>query len=189
MNHLLIEEQFDYNELKSNQYKSIQFENIIFCEGFQIRNNPFFPEIELWSTKGETLVIEIEGNDFQYILNKNMLLIPMGNHQYKVGATLERNENVNITEKGLLELKEKIGSVIQVPYKIIQQDAGIRPNVKDRKPLIGSAENFSNYFVFNGLGSKGVSLAPYFSQHLLNHIFLQEPLMKEVNWQRILSKN
>ena len=89
----------------------------------------------------------------------------------------------------MLELKEKIESVIQVPYKIIQQDAGIRPNVKDRKPLIGSAEDFSNYFVFNGLGSKGVSLAPYFSQHLLNHIFLQEPLMKEVNWQRILSKN
>jgi glycine/D-amino acid oxidase-like deaminating enzyme len=189
MNHLLIEEQFDYNELKSNQYKSIQFENIIFCEGFQIRNNPFFPELELWSTKGETLVIEIEGNDFEYILNKNMLLIPMGHHQYKVGATLERNENVQITEKGLLELKEKIESVIQVPYKIIQQDAGIRPNVKDRKPLIGSSKDFSNYFVFNGLGSKGVSLAPYFSQHLLNHIFLQEPLMKEVNWQRILSKN
>lgn len=188
-NHLLIEEEFDYSQLESHQYKSIQFENIIFCEGFQIRNNPFFPEIELWSTKGETLVVEIEGDDLEYILNKNMLLIPMGNHQYKVGATLERNEDVEITEKGLSELKEKLDAVIQVPYKIIQQDAGIRPNVRDRKPLIGSSKVIPNYFVFNGLGSKGVSLAPYFSQHLLNHIYLQEPLKKEINWQRILSKS
>ncbi|HUH75095.1 MAG TPA: FAD-binding oxidoreductase [Chitinophagales bacterium] len=188
-NHLLIEEEFEYSQLESHQYKSIHFENIIFSEGYQIRNNPFFPEIELWSTKGETLVIEIEGDDFDYILNKNMLLIPMGNHQYKVGATLERNEDVEITEKGLSELKEKIESVLQVPYKIIQQDAGIRPNVRDRKPLIGSSKDYPNYYVFNGLGSKGVSLAPYFSQHLLNHIYLQEPLMKEVNWQRILPKS
>lgn len=187
-NHLLLEEKFDYNQLKNNEYKSIEFENIIFCEGYQIRNNPFFPEIKLWSTKGETLVVEFEGDDLEYILNKNMLLIPLGNHQYKVGATLERNEDVSITEKGLLELKEKLEAVIQVTYKIIQQDAGIRPNVKDRKPLIGVAKDYPNYYVFNGLGSKGVSLAPYFTQHLLNHIYLEEPLMKEVNWKRILSK-
>ena len=188
-NHLLIEEEFDYSELKGNQYKSIEFDQIIFCEGFQIKNNPFFPEIQLWSTKGETMVVEIEGDDFEYILNKNMLIIPLGNKRYKVGATLERNEDVNITENGLLELKEKLDAVIQVPYKVIQQDAGIRPNVRDRKPLIGSSKNNPNYHIMNGLGSKGISLAPYFSQHLLNHIYQDEPLMKEINWQRILGKS
>lgn len=188
-NHLLIEEEFDYSELKKNQYKSVEFDQIIFCEGFQIKNNPFFPEVQLWSTKGETLIVEIEGDDFEYILNKNMLIIPLGNKRYKVGATLERNEDVNITEQGLLELKEKLDAVINVPYKVIQQDAGIRPNVRDRKPLIGTSKIHSNYHILNGLGSKGISLAPYFSQHLLNYIFHQEPLMKDVNWQRILAKS
>lgn len=186
--HHFLDEKFEYDQLKTNQYKNYQFQKIVFCEGYQVSKNPWFSDVQLWSTKGETLIIEIEGEEFDYILNKNMLLIPMGNHLYKVGATLERNEDTQTTEKGLQELKEKIESVIRVPYRIVQHDAGIRPNVKDRKPLIGVAKEMDNYFLFNGLGSKGVSLAPYFAEHLLNVMYENEPLQKEVNWQRIYGK-
>lgn len=183
--HVFLEEKFDYEVLQSDKYKNIEFENIIFCEGYKVHENPFFSDVKLWSTKGETLIIEVEGDDFDYILNKNMLLIPMGNNLYKVGATLERNEDTSTSEKGLRELKEKIESVIQVPYKIIQHDAGIRPNVRDRKPLIGVSREHANYFIFNGLGSKGVSLAPYFAEHLLGFIYGGQSLQEDINWQRI----
>lgn len=186
--HVYLEEIFDYEALQSNSYKNIEFGNIIFCEGYKVHQNPFFKDVHLWSTKGETLIIQIEGEDLEYILNKNMLIIPMGNHLYKVGATLERNEDTSITEKGLQELKEKVASVIQVPYAILQQDAGIRPNVRDRKPLIGVSKEYSNYYIFNGLGSKGVSLAPYFAEHLLESIYDGQVLQSDVNWQRIYKK-
>lgn len=182
----LSEEVFDYHQVTANQYKDISFEKIIFCEGFRISANPFFPDFNLWSTKGETLLIKTEGDDLKYILNKNMLLIPMGNGIYKVGATLERNTDTSVTEKGLEELKEKIASVIQSPYQILQQEAGIRPNVRDRKPMLGVSLQYDNFYVFNGLGSKGVSLAPYFADHLLRYMLDSQPLQEDVNWQRIL---
>lgn len=182
----LAEEVFDYNQVRAHQYKDIGFKKIIFCEGFRVAENPFFPGFNLWSTKGETLLIKTAGEDLKYILNKNMLMIPMGDGIYKIGATLERNTDTSITEKGLEELKEKVASVIRVPYQILQQDAGIRPNVRDRKPMIGVSLQYDNFYVFNGLGSKGVSLAPYFADHLLQHMLDNQPLQKDVNWQRIL---
>ncbi len=184
-NGMLIEEEINYSGIQKHAYCDIAFDKIIFCEGYRISQNPYFPEFGLWSTKGETLLIRVEGEDLGYILNKNMLMIPMGNGIYKVGATLERNEDTSVTAKGLEELKEKVKSVIKVPYEILRQDAGIRPNVRDRKPMIGVSEIRDNFYVFNGLGSKGVSLAPYFADHLLQFIYDGTTLQSDVNWQRI----
>ncbi|MCO5230410.1 MAG: FAD-binding oxidoreductase [Chitinophagales bacterium] len=184
-NACLKEEEIDYSLLSTHQYKDIYFDKIIFCEGYRVMNNPFFSDVQLWSTKGETLTIEIEGEDFGFIFNKNMLIVPMGNGVYKVGATLERNLDTNITSQGLEELKEKVSSVIKVPFKVIDQEAGIRPNVRDRKPLIGVSREIDNYYIFNGLGSKGVSLAPYFAEQLLASIYDGQTIQKDVNWQRI----
>ncbi len=187
-NEALREEVLDYNLLYEDKYKDISFKNIIFCEGFRVESNPFFPDIHLWATKGETLLIEIEGEDLEYILNKHIFLIPIGNGLYKVGSTMERSLDVSVSQKGLSELKEKLDSILSVPYKVLKQEAGIRPNVRDRKPLIGVSKGKDNYYVFNGLGSKGVSLAPYFANHLLEHIYEGKPLQKDVNWQRIYRK-
>ncbi|MCO5234540.1 MAG: FAD-binding oxidoreductase [Chitinophagales bacterium] len=184
-NQQLVEEKFDYSQLRNNQYKDLFFDKIIFCEGYRVMENPFFSDIQLWSTKGETITIELEGEDFDFILNKNMLIVPLGNGKYKVGATLERNIDIDITSHGLEELKEKVESVIKVPFRVIDQEAGIRPNVRDRKPLIGVSKEIDNYYIFNGLGSKGVSLAPYFAEHLLSFIYEGKELQKDVNWQRI----
>ena len=41
-----------------------------------------------------------------------------------------------------------------------------------------------NVYIFNGLGTKGVMLAPYFAQKLFNHIKLNETLPEEVNVAR-----
>ncbi|MCO5247591.1 MAG: FAD-binding oxidoreductase [Chitinophagales bacterium] len=187
-NDQLTEDEFDYCELKKNKYKDIEFDKIIFCEGHRIDNNPFFEGIHLWSTKGEVLTIKIEGEDFDYIINKMIYIIPLSNGKYKVGATLDREINTEITEKGKNDLVEKINSILKVPYKIIEQETGIRPNVRDRKPLLGVSTIGDNYFLLNGLGSKGISLAPYFAKHLLEFIYNNQPLQQDINWQRVFKE-
>lgn len=183
-NDLVSTSHFDYEDLKENSWKDIQFSNVIFCEGYKGKDNPFFPELALAGAKGEVLHIHAPQLNTQEIINKNMLLIPLGNDEYKVGATFEHHSFEGISEKGRLELEEKLHTVTDTPYEIEKQLAGIRPTVKDRRPILGQSVKQPNYYIFNGLGTKGISLAPYFAKQLLDFIFFQEPLMKEVNWLR-----
>lgn len=184
----VLEEKFDYSLLTNDSYKNFTFDHIVFCEGYRVFENPYFSEINLWATKGETLLIKMEGESFDYVVNKNIFLIPMGKGIYKVGSTLERNLDLSTTQKGLEELKEKISSVVKVPFRVIQQQAGIRPNVRDRKPLLGVARSSDNIFLLNGLGSKGISLAPYCAEHLLQYIYGETDLDADLNWQRIFKR-
>ena len=183
-----LEDIFNYQSLEDNRYREIQFDKIAFCEGFRISENPFFQDIHLWPTKGETLIIEMPGEDLNYILTKHIALIPLGDGKYKVGATLEREIDFDPSEKGCLDLKEKLDSMLQSPYRVINQDAGIRPNVRDRRPLLGCSKQMANWYIFNGLGSKGVLLAPYFATELLDCMWNKKELTTEVNWQRIYKK-
>jgi len=69
-------------------------------------------------------------------------------------------------------------------FEEVHFEAAFRPTVKDRRPLLGAGATHPNVFNFNGLGTKGVSLAAWFSKHLLEHIKDQKELMKEVDVKR-----
>jgi glycine oxidase len=64
----------------------------------------------------------------------------------------------------------------------------VRPTVKDRRPLLGIHPEYNQLAVFNGLGTKGVMLAPYFANKLVNLILKNEPLPNEVNINRFIDK-
>lgn len=192
---LFLEELFDYNLLKVEQdkvqYKNINAKHIVFCEGFRATENPFFPQLGFKLTKGETLTIKINaGSGFadeikNRCLNKGVFILPLDDDTYKVGATYEWNElNENATEKGLTELKNKLENILKVEYEIIKHEAGIRPTVIDRRPMLGLHPEHSQLAVFNGMGTKGVLLAPYFANQLFNHIEQQTAINKEVDIKR-----
>ena len=88
------------------------------------------------------------------------------------------------TEKAKSELIEKLSQFTNFKFEVISQQAGIRPTVKDRRPLIGTHPNFNKLHVFNGLGTKGVMIAPFYSDELLEYILNGRDLDKEVNITR-----
>jgi glycine/D-amino acid oxidase-like deaminating enzyme len=185
-NNLLTASGFNYEDLQVNEWKEISFQHIIFCEGYKGSNNPYFPGLALAGAKGEVMHVQAPKLNSKEIINKNMLLIPLGNDAYKVGATFEHNAMEGISEKGKTELVEKFETVTDVPFNITLHLAGIRPTAKDRRPLLGRSTIHDNYYIFNGLGTKGISLAPFFAQHLIDFILSHQPLMKEVNWTRFI---
>ena len=65
--------------------------------------------------------------------------------------------------------------------------AGIRPTVKDRRPLVGQHEKYSNLYILNGLGTRGVMIAPYVAEKLFNFIEKGEDLDKEIDVNRFKS--
>lgn len=180
-----IDADFDYNEVKKNQDQQY-----IFCEGFDIQKNPFFNYLPLKPTHGETLIIETDELKFDEVLSKNMFVLPLGNNRYKIGATYNWDLKEPITtELGKTEIIEKFENFIDCNYKIISHHAGIRPTVSDRRPLLGTHSTQINAHIFNGLGTKGVMIAPYYSEHLLDYLFDGKVLEKEVDVQRYSELN
>lgn len=194
-NDFFIEENFSYDqvELKENfvNYKNISADKIIFCEGFKTTENPFFKWLPFKLTKGETLTIKLPDEHvipFEVVINKAVFILPLGGNTYKVGATYEWADlSEKTTEKGRLDLSEKLQKVLKVPFEILCQQAGIRPTVSDRRPLIGLHPEHPQLAVFNGMGTKGVMLAPFFANQFANFLEHQVPLDKEVDITRFFN--
>jgi glycine/D-amino acid oxidase-like deaminating enzyme len=166
-------------------WKGIQGRKIIFCEGHKATVNPFFKWLPFVLAKGELLTVRIKNFEKKSILNKGVFILPVGNDLYKVGATYVWNFQDNkITEDAKEELLLKLDQMIKVPYEVIKQEAGIRPAVKDRRPIIGLHPQFKTLGIFNGLGTKGVSLAPYFAQSFYDFLENNAEIDKEVSIER-----
>ncbi|RXQ91540.1 FAD-binding oxidoreductase [Ancylomarina salipaludis] len=155
-------------------WKNLSAEKIIFCRGYQDAQNALFPTDSFYLTKGELIEIEAKALCQDYILNKNLFVLPTGNHRFKVGATYQwDNINEETSEEGKSELLTKLNKLIDTDYTVLNHWAGVRPTVKDRRPILGIHPQNKNLAIFNGLGTKGVMLAPYFSVQMLN--LLEDP--------------
>ncbi|PBQ32248.1 FAD-dependent oxidoreductase [Sphingobacteriaceae bacterium] len=184
------DEVFDYHQLEITDekvsYKGLEAKTIIFCEGYLVKNNPFFNWIPLKPAKGEIITIKAEGLTLKNeIFNRNGFLMDVSEETYKVGATYAWDDLTDqITSKGLEELKSKTRQMIQSDYSVVKHEAGVRPSSLDRRPIIGNHPFYKNAHVFNGLGTKGVMLAPYFSKNYVNFYLQKEPLHTEVDVKR-----
>ena len=186
----IVSEVFGYDQLKISpdeiSYRGLLAKNIIFCEGHLVSKNPYFSWIPLKPAKGETLTVEIPGLQLnQSIFNRNGFLMETAPGLYKLGATYEWEDlTEKPSEKGLLELRAKLDQMISCGYSIRKQEAGIRPSSLDRRPLIGKHPLYRNLFVFNGLGTKGVMLAPFFANNFVNFYLQKEKLNPEADLSR-----
>ncbi|SED07350.1 Glycine/D-amino acid oxidase [Tenacibaculum sp. MAR_2009_124] len=184
----LIEKDFIYDDLNISatiSYNNLIAGNVVFCEGFGLKKNPFFNYLPLNGTKGETLTIHAPELNIDFVLKSSVFVMPLGDHNYKVGATFNWTDKTSLsTEEGKKELVEKLNKVISVPYKILKQSAGIRPTVKDRRPLVGKHPKHDNLAILNGLGTRGVMIAPTIANSLFNYLEKGIPLEKEISIAR-----
>lgn len=174
----------------SIHYKSISAKHIIFCEGYLISQNPYFNWIPMKPAKGETLTIRCEGLNLENdIFNKGIFLMPLGNHTYKVGATYAWDDlNDKPTDPKKQELESKLKELLKVPFTVISHDAGVRPSVIDRRPVIGVHPEHKNCYLFNGFGTKAVMLAPYLAKEFIQHFTQKTLIDPEVNVARFYQK-
>lgn len=185
-NKLLIKETFAYNNLISKGskvlYNNFEAKHIVFAEGFGLTKNPFFNYLPLKPTKGELLTIHAPGLKIDFVLKSGVFLIPLGEDLYIVGATYEWDDmSPNVTAKAKDELLNKLDKFLDCDYKVVGQVAGIRPTVKDRRPLVGQHHEYKNMYILNGLGTRGVMIAPYVAKQLYSYIEEGNPLEKEID--------
>jgi glycine/D-amino acid oxidase-like deaminating enzyme len=182
-------EKVDYSKIdpETASYKGIKYDGIVFCEGAEIHGNPWFKDLPVNDTKGETLTIQSKGIPENESLNRKCFILPMGNNEFRVGATyVWDTSDSNLTEEGKKELQGMISYATSSNYKIIDHQAGVRPTTLDRRPLMGSHFKHGKLFVFNGLGTKGYLLAPLLAKEMIEFMLDGRILDKEVGLARTI---
>lgn len=186
---LFVESAFDYSQLQlfddHLEYQNVKAKHIVFAEGFGMHANPFFNYLPLDGTKGELFVISAPELDIDVIVNTSVFIIPLGNHLFKVGATYNWEDKTDaLTDKGKQELLDRIKEILTCDFEIVEHFAGVRPTVKDRWPLIGSHPIYKNLHILNGLGTRGVMLAPSMAMDLFDCIEKGKSLDKSIDIKR-----
>lgn len=175
------------DSVKYSEAAGLQVEasGIVFCDGMAASKNSLLHWLPLRSLKGETLTISLNETP-EAIFNRGVYVVPTRvNNSFKVGATYQPNDvSENITPAAKNELEEKLNGLLTVSFQIDHQDWGIRPTTPDRKPILGAHPIHKKVFIFNGLGTKGVSLAPYFSGVLTDCMVGKSEIPTEVNIDR-----
>lgn len=191
---VLLRETFDFEALKLLdafvEYGGIKAKNIVFATGFGIKNNPYFKYLPLNGTKGELLTIKAPALKEERVIKSSVFIIPLGADMYRVGATYKWNDKSNSpTEECKQELLQKLNTFLKCPYEVVEHVAGIRPTVSDRKPLVGRHPKHKNMYLLNGLGSRGVMIAPSASMQLYALIENREALAPEIDLSRFTQKH
>ncbi|WP_297100322.1 FAD-binding oxidoreductase [uncultured Draconibacterium sp.] len=168
-NEMLIEADFPANQgnFENHIFRDIQFDKIVFCEGHYLKTQPLFDFVRLQPAKGEVLQIYAPDLSENYIINRRVFVLPIGDHRFKVGSTYEwKDLSVKPTEEGKNSIVDRLKDLIHVDFELEQHWAGVRPTVIDRRPVLGKHPVFGHLNLFNGLGTKGVMLAPYFAKEM-----------------------
>jgi len=160
---------------------------IIFCEGYRATSNPWFNWLPFKLAKGEILTLTTKSTLPDTIINTGKWLLPIDKHTCKFGATYQWHDlNEQVTQEAKTELLSAINHLFKndLSFKITKQEAGIRPCTKDTSPYIGLHPQLPSLGFFNGFGSRGSLLIPYYAQHFCEHLLHHQPLDQGVDITR-----
>jgi glycine/D-amino acid oxidase-like deaminating enzyme len=183
-------ETFDYDSIDGSTYKNIEFERIVFSEGYRGKENPFFSYLPLQQTKGETLIIKTDAIPENESVNRKCYILPIGEQQFKVGSTYAWDStDLTITEAGKEEILEKVAYLTSETVEVVDQQAGIRPTSPDRRGMMGQHPEHKNLYIFNALGTKGYLIAPLLSKEFVSYLTDGTAIDSEVNIERFTKKH
>lgn len=167
------------------QWKNLKAQQLVLCRGQFERHDTWFNWLPLKPAQGDILTLHIPDIKLQHIYNAGFFILPLGNDQYRLGATYEWEQlAAGPTAAGKAELLAKFEAVYKGPYEVIDHQGGIRPTVADRRPLLGFHPAQARLAIFNGLGTKGVMIAPYFAQQMAKRLCGIGAIEDEVNIKR-----
>lgn len=177
-----VEAEFDYTALnpQTAEYQGEGYDFIVFAEGKGMRKNPWFNYLPLVPTKGELLTIESDSIPENEELNRKCFVLPVGNKRFRIGSTYEFNtDDTIVTEINALKIRENLKSVTNEPYTVLAQQAGVRPTVPDRRPLLGKHPDYPKLAVANGMGTKGFMIAPRLMNEFVDFLLCGNALDSE----------
>lgn len=169
-------------------WNDIQAAKVISCEGAYARSGPYFSWLPWAVVKGEILSVNWPGIDLPGIVNQSIWIQPHSDGAFRVGSTYEWDDpDWEPTGKGRTYLEGKLTKLTKLPFVIQRHVAGIRPATQGRRPFVGLHPEYASVGIFNGLGSKGTSLAPFLAGQFADFLTEGKELHPDANIDRFHS--
>ncbi|MEZ4912326.1 MAG: FAD-dependent oxidoreductase [Saprospiraceae bacterium] len=171
-----LQEEFDYHSLLLDNdvlvYKDKTFKAISFCEGAAAITNPYFDSIHFSLNEGVALTIKAPSLGIDFLYKDDLFFVPLGNELYWVGGGYVKYHQM--VESADIDIIEKIKNILKVDFEIIDTSVALRPSTRNRRPLLRISKESENLFQFNGLGTKGTSLGPFFADIMADAIIQRD---------------
>ncbi len=185
----LLEEKFEIENLIITgdhlTYKDIKSTALIFCDGISSGGNRFFRDLPFAPNKGEAVLVEVNDLPANHIYKKGFTLVPWKNNIFWLGANYLWEFDTDIPTPGFYRFAENwLKQTLKLPFKIVDHLAGIRPATLERRPFVGFHPVYKNIGLFNGMGTKGCSLAPFFARQFVEFIKYGTAVYKEADIKR-----
>lgn len=169
------------------QWRQYTAKRLVLCQGHSARHCPWFGYLPFQVVKGETLTLRAAHLDQRYIINRGHWLLPTADGDARFGASYDReNLNTDTTQKARDELLDALPHLVKNPrdFHIVRQAAGIRPATLDTQPFLGPHPTHSRLFIFNGFGSKGSLLVPWYAERFSEFLIGNESLPSDADVAR-----
>ncbi len=185
---MFIQDHFDRSKLQLTDtgchYNHITAKFIIFCEGYEVSNNPLFNWLPWNHSKGNILTATCSLPE-THILHYGKWILPTHTHEFRIGATYATDfTHTDPDPEAKTILLETLSTWIKTPLTIIDHQAAVRPISIDNRPIIGPHPQHPRLVIFNAMGSRASSLGPYYSEQLLSHLEKNAPLDQDVDITR-----
>lgn len=187
-----IEERFELTDLVVEkgqvQWKDYTAKHLIFCDGNNSMHNTYFKALPFAPNKGEALIVSIEGLPNQFVYKQAISIVPWKDNLFWVGSNYEwdftdASPSIAFKEKMI----HALDNFLKVPYTIVDHLTGIRPANTERRPFVGVHPSYPSLAICNGMGTKGCSLAPYFTKQIIDYLDNRKAIDPEADIQRFKS--
>ncbi len=166
---------------------SVEARALILCRGFDATADPWFGSIAFKAAKGEILTVRIPGLAEERVVHRGIWLAPAGAEVFRAGSTYAWEPlDALPTADGRAEIEARLRAFLRLPFQVIDHQAAVRPVIDAGFPALGRHPRFPQLAYFNGLGSKGSLLAPFFADQLATHLCDGGEIEPQVNVLRFL---
>lgn len=164
-----------------------EFSHVIHCGGWRAGDPWLQNKVPFTPMRGEIIDVAHDHFPEEYMVVKNHFLLPLGSGVFRIGSTYDwRITEAVTTEEGLETLMQFAQELMGGTPRLLAHRAGVRPAVKDRRPMIGKLGAEKNLYLFNGFGSKAVSLAPWLAEKFIAHLLKGDLLPAGADVKRFL---
>lgn len=137
-------------------------------------------------SKGECLTIAIEGLAPDVVLNRRHWIVPLDGARAIVGAThVPGRRDTTPTAAARAELEASAARATSQAFAVVDQAAGVRSYLADKKPVVGRHPADARLGVMNGLGAKGALFAPALARQWVRHLVEGAPFDPELDVARL----
>ncbi|HHL72942.1 MAG TPA: FAD-dependent oxidoreductase [Bacteroidetes bacterium] len=138
---------------------------LILCTGAEAAFELPFSYLPFSVSKGEVVRFEADALELDTVFNKGVFILPESSGTFAAGASHDHEHiDTQVSAAGRAWLESGIRNAIRSPFRIIAQEAALRPTTRDRRPFVGMHPENACLGIFNGFGGKGLSVAPYFAE-------------------------